>query len=82
MKDKPRVLPLRDCSCPCICPSSHSKMSTTPPPARRTRRQGSAESTPVGLKGKLKIGKYIMGDTLGKERGVGWGEGEGWGGVG
>ena len=82
MKDKPRVLPLRDCSCPCVCPSSHSKMSTTPPPARRTRRQGSAESTPVGLKGKLKIGKYIMGDTLGKERGVGWGEGEGWGAVG
>ena len=54
-------------------------MSTTPPPARRTRRQGSTESTPVGLKGKLKIGKYIMGDTLGKERGVGWGEGEEWG---
>lgn len=50
-------------------------MSTTPPLARRTRRQGSgsAELSPASAKGKLKIGKYVMGDTLGECLGGGGG---------
>ena len=57
--------------------SVHIEMTTTPPPARRTRRHGSAgsEATPPGLKGKLKIGKYLMGDTLGECVGGGGGRG-------
>ena len=47
-------------------------MATTPPPARRSRRHGSAgtEATPVVSKGKLKIGKYVIGDTLGEAEGM------------